>query len=413
MPSTILRTDRYEFSMLESAIDAGVVDTPVVFEAFCRKLPPGRSYGVVSGIERILEDIRRFNAGPRELSYLTDILKPSTLDWLRNRAPMTFSGDLMAFRDGEVYFPYHPVVTVSGTFGECVLLETLILSTLNFDCAVASAASRIYSAARGKTLMDMGSRRVNPDAGVAAARAAVVGGFGSTSNLEAGYIYNLPTKGTAAHAWVMLFESEKDAFKAQVASQALTTLLVDTYQTEQGIRNAIEAAGDRLFAIRIDSGDLALEAKRARSLLDQAGCTKTRIMVSSDLDEYVIKELLDKGAPIDGFGVGTCVATGSGYPTAGFVYKMVERDGLPVEKKSAHKVSVGGKKWSYRLFDDNGKMTADTTRMDRAPRQTAGERPLQVSMIRNGVVEVDFPALAARKYHLRVREELRPDQLEV
>ena len=260
------------------------------------------------------------------------------LEWL---ADYRFSGDIDGYPEGELFFPGSPIVSVSGTFADAVVLETLVLSVLNHDCAVAAAAARMVTAAAGRPLIEMGSRRTHEEAAVAAARAAYLAGFTATSNLEAGRRYGIPTAGTAAHAFMLLHDDELAAFRGQVGCLGTkTTLLVDTYDIRTGIENAVAAAGPELGAIRIDSGDLGVLARQARDQLDELGATGTRIVVSGDLDEYAIAAL--RAEPVDSYGVGTSVVTGSGAPTAGLVYKLVEVDGRPVAKRSASKESRGG-----------------------------------------------------------------------
>ncbi len=264
--------------------------------------------------------------------------------------------EVTSYREGELFVPGSPVLTVSGCFGEGLLLETLVLSVLNHDSAVASAAARMVLAAAGRPLLEMGGRRTHEQAAVAAARAAYVAGFAMTSNLEAGRRHGVPTAGTSAHAFTLAHRTEVEAFRAQVATLgAGTTLLVDTYDTEQGIRNAVEVAGTGLGAVRLDSGDPHEEVPRARALLDELGATSTRVVVTGDLDEHSIADLT--GTAVDTLGVGTSVVTGSGAPTAGFVYKLVaiaqdDAPGspcVPVAKRSAGKATVGGRKWAYRM----------------------------------------------------------------
>lgn len=344
-----LMTDRYEFSMLESFIESGRVNDHAVFEVFTRRLPAGRRFGVFAGLGRLLPMIKDFRFGVDELDFLTDnkIIKPATRDYLRD---FRFTGKIDAYREGEIFFPASPVLTVRGSLGESVLLETLILSVLNFDSAIATSAARMVMSAKGRPIIEMGSRRVNEDAAVAAARAAYVAGFASTSNLLAGHRFGIPTSGTAAHAFTLAHEDELTAFKAQVQTHGSgTTLLVDTYDIEQGIRNAVKAAGTRLGAIRIDSGDLAAEAVKARRLLDSLGAYATRIVVTSDLDEFAIKDLHE--APIDGYGVGTRLVASA---PMGFVYKLVQINGRPVAKKAKGKASIGGRKVAYRTFNEDG-----------------------------------------------------------
>jgi len=346
---TALLTDKYELTMLSSLVRDGLADTPSTFELFARRLPKGRRFGLLVGLGRLLEHLPHFTFGPEELRWLQDTgaITAEAADWLTD---FRFSGDMLAYPEGEVYWPGSPVLRVSGRLGECLLLETLALSIYNHDTAVASAAARMVIAAEGRPIIEMGSRRVHEEAAVAGARAAWIAGFTGTSNLAAGQRYGIPTLGTAAHAFTLAHASEADAFASQVHAHGPgTTLLVDTYDIAEGIRTAVRVAGTDLGAIRIDSGDLAIESRKARALLDELGATTTRIITTSDLDEYVMAALAD--APIDGYGAGTRVATGSGHPTAGFVYKLVEIGGRPVAKKSADKISVGGAKTAHRAPD--------------------------------------------------------------
>lgn len=352
-------TDRYEFTMANALIEAGKAKEHAVFEVFARSLPEGRRYGVFAGIGRLHEmllDKPLLSHKDIEAMYVDGILGRQGVAYFTKWVPDVV---IRSYNEGDVYFPNSPVVQVEGSLVDCMVLETLILSVLNYDSAVAAAASRMTQAAGGHTgqgrpIIEMGSRRTNEQAAVAAARAAYIAGFTSTSNIEAGQVWGVPTVGTAAHAFTLAYETEVEAFTAQVnAYGAETTLLVDTYDIEQGIRNAVKVAGPALGAIRIDSGHLYTEAKKARALLDELGATNTRIVVTSDMDEYSILDLHD--APVDGFGAGTRVVTGSGHPAAGFVYKLVaiERHGqlVPVEKRSAGKVSMGGRKIPYRTWD--------------------------------------------------------------
>src|SRR6476469_3377826 len=352
-----LLTDRYELTMLAAALADGTADRDCVVEVFARRLPHGRRFGVLAGTGRLLEALPHFRFGDDELSALRQqgITDQRLLDWL---ADFRFSGDIDGYAEGDLYFPGSPVLTVRAPFAEGVLLETVVLSILNHDSAIASAAARMISAACDRPCIEMGSRRTHEEAAVAAARAAYLVGFGTTSNLEAGRRYGVPTSGTSAHAFTLLHDDEKAAFRAQVATLGpSTTLLVDTYDVDQGIRNAIEVAGPELGGIRLDSGDLPTLARHARELLDSLGATKTRIVVTSDLDEYAISGLM--AAPVDRYGVGTSLVTGSGAPTVGMVYKLVERDGVPVAKRSEGKASVGGRKSAVRRHDRSGTAIAE------------------------------------------------------
>ncbi|WP_220133812.1 nicotinate phosphoribosyltransferase [Nonomuraea soli] len=396
--STALLTDHYELTMLQAALRSGAAHRRAVFEVFARHLPGGRRYGVVAGTGRVLDSLESFRFRPDELEFLATAVDAQTLEFL---ADYRFSGHVYGYREGDVYFPASPIMVVEGTFAEAVLLETMILSVLNHDCAIASAASRMTTAAAGRPIIEMGSRRTHEWAAVAAARAAYIAGFSSTSNLMASRLYGVPTAGTAAHAFTLLHDSEQAAFEAQVATLgASTTLLVDTYDVAQAVRTAVEVAGSKLGAVRIDSGDLAVAAQEVREQLDSLGAFSTRILVTSDLDEYAIAALA--AAPVDGYGVGTSVVTGSGVPTAALVYKLVARETAtgklePVAKRSVGKPSRGGRKQAYRLLDDAGRYETEfVTTSGTAP---DGGVPLLHQLVRDGEVIGAEPLEAARARH--------------
>jgi nicotinate phosphoribosyltransferase len=409
-PGPALFTDRYELTMVAAALADGTAERGCVFEVFARRLPHGRRFGVVAGTGRLLEALSRFRFGDDELSALRaqGLTDERLLGWL---ADFRFTGDIEGYAEGELFFPGSPVLTVRAPFAEGVLLETLALSVLNHDSAIASAAARMIAAACERPCIEMGSRRTHEEAAVAAARAASLVGFSASSNLEAGRRYGIPTAGTSAHAFTLLHDDERSAFRSQVETLGRgTTLLVDTYDIDRGIRTAIEVAGPELGAIRLDSGDLPTLARHARELLDELGARKTRVIVTSDLDEYAISGLM--AAPVDGYGVGTSLVTGSGSPTAGMVYKLVERDGVQVAKKSEGKNSVGGRKFAVRRHDDGGTALAEV--VSSSPVQARpGDRDLVVPLMRGGVLCSDASpagALAeARAHHERVRAALPPE----
>lgn len=352
--STALMTDMYEYTMLDAALQDGTAQRRCVFEVFTRHLPEGRRYGVVAGTGRILDALEHFHLSDAELTFLADrkIVSKPTLDWLEH---FHFSGSIEGYREGEMFFPNSPILQVEGTFGECTLLETLLLSVLNYDCAVASAASRMVTAAKNRPCMDMGGRRTNEHAAVAASRAAIVGGFQGTANLLAAKIYGLKAIGTAAHCFTLVHDSEREAFQSQIAALGKdTTLLVDTYNIEEAVRTAVQVAGPELGGVRIDSGDLAALAQRVRNQLDALGAKDTTITVTNDLDEYALASL--QSAPVDSYGVGTMLVTGSGAPTCAMVYKLAERENSagvmqPVAKKSQDKATVPGRKLAYRSYE--------------------------------------------------------------
>ncbi len=396
--STALLTDRYELTMVDAAMQSGTAHRNCMFEAFARRLPSGRRYGIVAGTGRLLELIRDYRFAETELEWLrdNDVVRPATLDWLAN---YRFSGNVWGYQEGEAYFPGSPLFVVESSFAEGVILETLVLSVLNYDTSVASAAARMVSVSLGRPIAEMGSRRTNERSAVAAARAAYIGGFSATSNLEAGRSWGLPTMGTAAHSFTLLHDSEEAAFRAQVdAFGAGTTLLVDTYDIHRGVELAVEVAGPDLGAVRIDSGDLPTVVAAVREQLDGLGAHNTKITVTSDLDEYTIAAL--SGAPVDSYGVGTSVVTGSGSPAAGMVYKLVAHRGtdndewISVAKASASKVSVGGRKSASRRLDYTKTAREEIIYLGDGPGgQPEGdvgsghERPLLVPLIENGVIE--------------------------
>ena len=399
-----LLTDKYELTMLAAALREGTAQRRTTFEVFARRLPTGRRYGITAGTARFVEALQAFRFDTAALAALADFLDAETLDYL---AGYRFTGDIDGYPEGELYFPGSPVLSVHGTFGECVLLETLALSILNHDTAIASAAARMVSAADGRPLIDMGSRRTHEQAAVAAARAAYLAGFAGTSNLEAKRSYGIPALGTSAHAFTLLHtpdgqsasDRERAAFRSQIdALGVATTLLVDTYDVFTGVENAVKVAGPRLGAVRIDSGDLGVLAGQVRQQLDDLGAVNTRIVASGDLDEFAIAAL--RAEPVDSYGVGTSLVTGSGAPTANMVYKLVEVDGSPVAKRSSHKESHGGHKRAQRLAKTSGTVVEEVVYPALEPPPSAPglvSRPLTVALVRGGAPIADLGLRSARE----------------
>src|SRR6266705_2064972 len=346
--STGLLTDRYELTMLDAALRDSTAGRHCVFEVFARRLPEGRRYGVVAGTARLLDAIAdyTFDAATVESLHRAGVVGEAAAAYL---GAYRFRGDVDGYAEGELYFPYSPLCTVSGTFAETVVLETLVLSILNHDSAIASAAARMVS---------------------------------------------------AAHAFTLLHDDEAAAFRAQIATLGTdTTLLVDTYDLTAGIAAAVEVAGPTLGAIRIDSGDLGVLARQARAQLDALGATGTRVIVSGDLDEYSIAAL--GASPVDAYGAGTAVVTGSGAPTAGMVYKLVEVDGRPVAKRSEHKESQGARKTAYRVHKPTGTAVEEVVVAGAAPDLGEHDRLLQRPLMRDGGPVPDLPGLDASRAHLR------------
>ena len=417
-PSTALLTDRYELTMIDAALRDGTASRRCVFELFGRRLPGARRFGVVAGTGRLLQQLRDFRFGDDELRYLSDhrVVSRETLDFL---AGYRFTGTIRGYREGELYFPGSPILIVEGTFAEAVVLETIALSILNHDSAVANAAARMSIAAGDRPLAEMGSRRAAEQSAVAAARAAYIAGFDATSNLEAGRAWGIPTMGTAAHAWTLLHDTEEQAFRSQIdALGTETTLLIDTYDIREGVATAIRVAGTALGGVRIDSGDLPTVAAAVRAQLDDLGATATKITVTSDLDEFAIAALA--ASPVDSYGVGTSVVTGSGAPTASMVYKLVARQDagggwVAVAKTSTDKGSKGGRKAAFRTLDE-GTATSELIvvsdgfeELSPASRHPDA-RPLLVTLVEQGETDAGYEGAAgvaaARAHHARVREEL-------
>jgi nicotinate phosphoribosyltransferase len=400
-----LMTDKYELTMLDAFIKKGIEGRRATFELFGRKLPESRSYGVVAGTQRAIEAILSYKFTETDLDYLSEFLSPSTLDYL---AQYKFSGTVIGYNEGDYWFPYSPILTVTAPLGEAVILETLLLSIFNYDSAVASAASEVVSVSRESHIMEFGSRRTSENSAVAAARAAYIAGFDATSNLEAGRRYDIPVFGTSAHAFTLAFIDEKEAFAAQIEALGKdTTLLVDTYDIEEGIANAIEAAGTGLGAIRIDSGDPFEVVPAARKQLDELGATNTRIVLSGDLNAQTLRDIIEAELPVDSYGIGTSVVTGNGYPAAGFVYKLVsieDETGHPVsvaKKSSGQKKSIGGAKTAYREYDEDWQVVGEHLLTDESgtPIFSDWDR-LQVPYIASGKL-LDLPTTqAAREKHL-------------
>ncbi len=406
MVSVALYTDRYELTMVQAALHSGKASRPCVFEVFSRSLPAGRRFGVLAGIDRVLDAVKDFTFDQEQLDFLASqqVVNSQTIDFLAN---YRFRGDIRGYREGEIYFPHSPVLTVEGSFADAVLLETVILSILNFDSAVASAGARMRAAAGSRRLIEMGGRRVHEAAAVAAARAAYLVGFDGTSNLEAGMRYGIPTFGTSAHSFTLLHDTEDQAFESQLSALGnSTTLLVDTYDVERAVRKAVELSNGKLHAVRLDSGDLVASAIEVRKLLDELGANETQITVTSDLDEYTIAALAQ--APVNNYGVGTSLVTGSGSPTAGFVYKLVSHfDGenwVAMAKKSANKASRGGKKRAVRQTQ-GGKAVLELISDD------ASGRELQVSYIKNGDLVFKPELSESRTHHQLALSELPVEAL--
>lgn len=385
---TALATDLYQLTMMAGYHALGQTE-PRTFELFVRGLPGHRNYLVASGLEQALEYLGalRFTADEiewlRRLPALADVPRTFFDDYL---PAFRFTGEVWALEEGEVFFAHEPMLRVTAPAAEAQLVETALLGILTFQTSVASKASRVVSAAAGRTVIEFGSRRAHgADAAVHAARAAYIAGCAATSNVEAGRRYGIPVSGTMAHSWVMGFADEIDAFRQYMAIfGAHSTLLIDTYDTVAAARRIV-SSGLRPSAVRLDSGDLLALAREVRRTFDEAGLGATRILVSGDLDEARIASLIADGAPIDGFGVGTAISAVSDAPALGGVYKLVETmegaSARPTMKLSAGKRTFPGRKQVWRVTDA-GIATHDVIGLDGETGQDG--RPLLVRAMRHG-----------------------------
>lgn len=370
-----LNTDLYELTMAQGFWESGQADVQGCFNVFFRDNPFGGGYAIACGMGQIADLVENYVFDEEAIGYLSGIeapgggslFKPDFLDHLRH---FRMNVTVWAVPEGELVFPREPMVRVEGPLIDCQLLETALLNLVNFQTLVATKASRVVHAAEGHPVSDFGLRRAQgPDGGLAVARASYIGGATSTSNVLAGKMYGIPVFGTHAHSWVMAFPSELEAFRAfALSSPKNCVLLLDTYDVHQGIAHAItiaremEEAGERLAAVRIDSGDLAKLSKETREAFDAAGLPYVKISVSNDLDEYTIQSLFAQGAPIDSFGVGTKLATCDPQPSLGGVYKLSATrlgDDAPWEgvmklSEMAYKRTIPGVQHVRRFFDASG-----------------------------------------------------------
>ncbi|MEN3027734.1 MAG: nicotinate phosphoribosyltransferase [Aquificaceae bacterium] len=360
MSSTALLTDLYELTMAQAYLEAGKRGR-AVFSLFVRKLPENRNFLVSCGLEPLLEHLQNFRFTEEELKYLRSLglFKGWFLDYLE---AYEFRGDLYAIGEGRVVFQKEPLVQVEGPLPEVQLLETLVINLIHYNVLLASKSARCYIASRGRTLVDFGLRRAHGfDAGLYGARASYITGFAGTSNLLAGKRYSLPVFGTMAHSFVMVFEEEEEAFRSFAKSfPDRTVLLIDTYDTLQGARKALELLkeGIKVVGVRIDSGDMEKLSKEVRAIFDREGFRDVKIVVSGGLEERDIDLWLSRGAPIDIFGVGTKLLTSSDAPYLDIAYKLVEYEGKPKFKLSPGKETLPYKRQVIRRYE-GGFMSSD------------------------------------------------------
>ncbi|RXZ76627.1 nicotinate phosphoribosyltransferase [Paenibacillaceae bacterium] len=444
-----LHTDKYQINMMYAHWKQGSLQERAVFEAYFRKLPFGNGYAVAAGLERIVHYINNLRFTDQEISYLREQEEEYDEAFLNELRHFRFTGDLHAVPEGTLVFANEPLLRVEARVFEAQLIETAVLNFLNYQTLVATKASRIKQVAGEDNLMEFGTRRAQEaDAAVWGARAAYIAGFHSTSNLRAGMMFGIPTKGTHAHAWVQGHDSEQQAFdKFADALPGQVTLLVDTYDTiRSGVPHAIKTAkrmetqGKRMTAIRLDSGDLSYLSKTARAMLDDAGLPYVKIVASNDLDENIIFNLKGEGARIDSWGVGTQLITAADQPALGGVYKLVarERGGelVPVVKISGNpeKVTTPGVKEVYRIINkQTGKAEADYIALQHEEDVRRGGKitlfdpvhpfmrkdieqyeaiPLLQTIFRNGEQQYKLPSLAEiRDYHKKQFQPFWPEYL--
>ena len=405
-----LSTDLYELTMAAAYFDAGLSDRQATFDLNIRNLPPERSYLMAAGLEQVLAYLRDFRFGPEALDYLAGIgyFRREFIDYLGS---LRFSGTVDAIPEGTVFFPPAPLLRISAPIIESQIIETYLLTTITYQTMIASKASRIVDAARGRRVVDFSPRRGHgPQAGLLCARAAVIGGCSGSSNVLANERFGIEISGTMAHSFVMFHGDEEEAFRAfSLSYRGDPTLLIDTYDTVKGARAAIRVAtwlrqqGRRLAAVRIDSGNLAESARTVRQILDEAGLTKVRIFASGNLDEHKIDALARASVPLDAFGVGTELGTSGDSPSLDSTYKLVSHtntDGTetPVIKLSTGKSTLPGHKQVWRQQDTNGCMVGDTIAL--SDEHLKGQ-PLLVRVLEGGEPVGSIPSLSEIRQHGR------------
>jgi nicotinate phosphoribosyltransferase len=386
-------TDLYELTMIVGYLATGTADRTASFELFFRKMPANRAFMVFAGLEQAVGDLMRLAFSAEQIEAIRGWpafrgIDRSILDTL---ARLRFEGDVWAIPEGTVVFPGETLVRVTAPLAQAQWVETYLVTALAYPTLVASKAARVTLAAKGRALYEFGARRGHgPHAGFLAARAAYLAGFDGTSHVEAARLLGIPASGTMAHSWVQSFDSEPEAFQAFArVFGGSTTLLIDTYDTIEGARHAAAVEGP-IQAVRIDSGDLDDLSRRSRAILDRSGRADVKIMASGDLDEYRIARLVEAGAPIDGFGVGTELITSRDAPAMGMVYKLVELDGRGKFKLSPGKKTYPMAKQVFRRRDAAGQFVGD--HVTRADESAEGE-PLLVPIIRAGRLASRLPSL--------------------
>ncbi len=413
--SHALKTDLYQLTMMQAYFSAGH-NPPALFDYFVRTVPFG-SYLVVAGLPDVLAYIEGLRFEPDDIDYLRgqNIFTPTFLRYLES---FRFTGTIHGMREGELAFPHEPILRVEAPIMEAQLVETFILNKMNFSSLIATKASRVVYAADGRPVIEFGLRRAQGDAGLEATRASFIGGCTATSHVSAGKTLGIPISGTMAHSFVTSFSSELEAFRVYARTfPKNTTLLIDTYDSLEGAKKAVivakelEARGHRLKAVRLDSGDFFNLSREVRRILDGAGLTYVKIFASSDLNEWKIKELLDDGAPIDAFGVGTEMVTAKPDPALGGVYKLAEIAGEPRMKFSDEpgKATLPGRKTVWRLATHEGVMQKDIIALDGEDPRLQGIRCMLAPLVQNGSVIYRSPTLSELQEMVRENLSRLPD----
>lgn len=403
-----LFTDLYELTMMQSYFDAGVNDE-AVFSLFARRLPEERSYLVACGLADALDYLESVRFSPDAIAYLKSLglFSDAFLDWL---SAFRFEGDVYAVPEGTPVFADEPLLEVAAPVAQAQLAETFLMNQIHLQTLLATKAARMVEAAQGRKVIDFGSRRGHGlDAALKGARAFHIAGIDATSNVLAGARYGVPVAGTMAHSYIEAFESEADAFRTFVRSYPETILLVDTYDTLAGVKTVIALAGElgeefRVSGIRLDSGDLGALAREARAMLDAAGLKDVSIFASGGLDEHRIAALLEKDAPIDGFGVGTAMSVSEDDPALDIVYKLSAYAGEGRLKLSQDKATLPGRKQVFRTCA-NGRYSGDV--IARAEEDLAGA-PLLVPVMKDGRRIGPEKPLAGIREHARAEREALP-----
>ena len=390
-------TDLYQLTMAAGYYANGMAEKLATFEVFVRRLPPNRSFLVFAGLEQAIGDLTRLVFSDEQIDELRQwpAFRSLPLEFFEPVRSLRFQGDVWAAPEGSVVFPGETLVRVTAPLPQAQWVETFLLASLGYPTLVASKAARMVMAARGKPLFEFGARRAHgPHAGMLAARASYLAGFAATSHVEAARRLNIPCVGTMAHSWVQAFETEREAFAAYArVFPDTTTLLVDTYDTLEGVRLAATLDAP-VGAIRIDSGDTAELARRAREILDAHGRADVQILASGDLEETALAAFAESDAPIDGYGIGTELVTSRDAPALSMVYKLVELEGRGVYKLAPGKRTYPAAKQVYRRLDADGRFAGDLAARADEP-QPADGQPLLVPILRGGRLAAPLPSLDA------------------